>query len=596
MNRRIYTMANQLIYRFLSFCAAGFLLMACHAPALEEIQYPDTQEPAVVPERTTIPYSLKVSTETTRAAYDEVANSYSFKAEDILQVKGLGDRTDIEGTLTQNGTEWSGTLSYLTSKDAPANDTQLEITLIHAGNTDTTTYAKALVGQVPTGAPEGMTQLRHAVENYSLFKTTVAFNAHQGTLLQQAAFMQFAITFMFDGTHEVGQGGDAKVDLRTSQFEAFADVPFVRVEEGGHDYKVNFIAVVPGGQSLADFSLTVADREIAFQNHNTTLTRNTKYTITRDIIYGPQLGDPFWSDGTYGRMNHTDQDARIVGIVVYVNHGFSDPDKAAIDDAITEKRIVDGQELFGHGLVMALHNAAEGVQWSSSTGKQCTDNYVTTPRGTIAAANLSGLNNTNSIISTLGGTTAASRAQTYDVPVVKEKEVTENGATVTKKVTSGWFLPSIGQWMYTISRDGFGGADHMDQWTNNNGKNWLNAGGNLGDLVRVLVMSNDGNPDNLLVKSLNDRLAKLYDDFHTVYEFTYTRFGMPLNQQNISDNYWTSSEYNDDKAFRMNLGSVEGSGDHLYSTIKPKPETKTSVNFPFDGNNYPVKVRPFLAF
>ena len=75
--------------------------------------------------------------------------------------------------------------------------------------------------------------------------------------------------------------------------------------------------------------------------------------------------------------------------------------------------------------------------------------------------------------------------------------------------------------MYTISKDGFGGADHMDQWTNNNGKNWLNAGGNLGDLVRVLVMSNDGNPDNLLVKSLNDRLAKLYADFHKDYEFTY---------------------------------------------------------------------------
>lgn len=584
-------MTMQTMNRLFSVCAAALLLLtACHAPALEEITPSDTQEPEIVPERTTIPYSLKVGTESTRVTYE--GNAYTFHPDDILQVKGLGDRTDIEGELILNGTEWSGTLSYLTDKDAPADDTQLEITLIHAGNADTTTYAKALVGKIPTGAPEGMTLLRHAVEKYSKFTTRVPFGDHAGTLLQQAAFMQFAITFKFDGTHEVGQGGDAKVDLRTSQFEAFADVPFVRVEEDGHDYTVNFIAVVPGGQSLADFSLTVADREISFKNHNTTLTRNTQYTITRDITYGPQLGDPFWSDGTYGRMNHPEGSAQIVGIIVYVNHNFSDPAKKAIDDAITE---ADGDD-FGHGLVMALRNANEGVKWSTTTGQHCTDNYVTTPRGTIAAGNLSGYKNTNRITTTLSETTAASIAKDYDVPVVTEKVVTEDGVTKTKKVTTGWFLPSIGQWMYTISKDGFGGADHMDQWTNNNGKNWLNEGGNLGDLIRVLVMSNDGNPNNLLVKSLNDRLAKLYADFHEDYEFTYDRFGMPPEQQNISDNYWTSSEYNDDKAFRMNLGSVEGRGDHLYSTIKPKPESKTSTNFPFNGNDYPAKVRPFLAF
>ena len=325
-------MAKQLISLFLSVFAAASLQVACQPAALDEIIDPNTQEPEIVPERTTIPYSLKVGTESTRVAYE--GNTYAFKKDDYLQVKGLGDRTDIEGTLTRSGTDqnstvWSGTLSYTTIKGDPAEDNpQLEITLVHADNPDTTTYAKALVGQIPTGAPEGMTLLRHAVENYRLCNTTVAFNEHQGTLLQQAAFMQFAITFKFDGTHEVGQGGDAKVDLRTSQFEAFADVPFVRVEEGGHDYKVNFIAVVPGGQSLSDFSLTVADREIAFKNQNTTtLTRNTQYTITREITYGPQLGDPFWSDGTYGRMKHPEGSAQIVGIIVYVNHNFSDPDK-----------------------------------------------------------------------------------------------------------------------------------------------------------------------------------------------------------------------------------------------------------------------------
>lgn len=588
-------MAKQLISLFLSVFATASLLVACQPAALDEIIDPNPQEPEVVPERTMIPYSLALDTEATRVSWVTSTNSYQFKEGDKLQVKGLGDRTDIEGTLTQSSGSynWSGEISYLTSKGAPADDTQLEITLLHADNPHPETYATALVGELPEGVSgDDMTLLRYAVENYSLFTTQVAFNAHAGTLLQQAAFMQFAITFKFDGTHEVGQGGDAKVDLRTSQFEAFADVPFARVSQDSHDYTVNFVAVVPGGQSLSDFTLTVADREIAFQDHSISLTRNKKYTITREITYGPQLGDPFWSDGTYGRMNHPEGSAQIVGIIVYVNHDFSDPAKKAIDDAITE---ADGDD-FGHGLVMALHNAAERVKWSTTIGQLYTDSNVTTPRGTIAAGNLSGYKNTNLITTRLSETTAASIAKAYSVPVVTEKEVIKDGITKTKRVTTGWFLPSIGQWMYTISKDGFGGADHMDQWTNNNGKNWLNEGGNLGDLIRVLVMSNDGNPDNLLVKSLNDRLEKLYADFHNDYEFTYDRFGMPSGQQNISDNYWTSSEYNGDKAFRMNLGSVEGSGNHLYSTIKPKPESKTSTNFPFNGNDYPVKVRPFLAF
>ena len=574
-------MTMQTMNRLFSVCAAALLLLtACHAPALEEITPPDTQEPEIVPERTTIPYSLKVGTESTRVTYE--GNTYAFKKDDYLQVKGLGDRTDIEGTLTRSGTDqnstvWSGTLSYTTIKGDPAEDNpQLEITLVHADNTDTTTYAKALVGS----APQGTDLLKSAVERYSLFKTKVAFNTQEGTLLQQAAFMQFAITFKFDGTHEVGQGGDAKVDLQTSRFEAFADVPFVRVAEGSPNYKVNFIAVVPGGQSLSDFSLTVADREITFKNHNTTLTRNTQYTITREITYGPQLGDPFWSDGTYGRMKHPEGSAQIVGIIVYVNHNFSDPDKKAIDDAITE---ADGDD-FGHGLVMALKNidSGAGIAWSNpATQGVPFTTTVTTPSQTMDVASLSGYNNTTAIINGFASTTvvsAASKAQSYNA-------VLSEGHN-----TTGWFLPSIGQWMFAISIDGFGGANHTDLWTNNAKppKNWK-RNGSLSDLIRV--MSNGGEDNNLLVDSLNERLEKLSREFSCQYD----PFGIPktgsTSSVNYSDNYWSSSEYSASQAFRMNFGSVEED----YATIKVKPENKNLTCF-LNDSHYPAKVRPFLAF
>lgn len=568
-------MTMQTMNRLFSVCAAALLLLtACHAPALEEITPPDTQEPEIVPERTTIPYSLKVGTESTRVAYDPNQNAYDFKEGDKLKVKGLGNRTDIEGELIQNDTDWSGTISYLTSKGDPAEDNpQLEIMLIHADNTDTTTYAKTLVGS----APQGTNLLKSAIERYSLFKMTVAFNEHEGTLLQQAAFMQFAITFKFDGTHEVGQGGDAKVDLQTSRFEAFADVPFVRVAEGSPDYKVNFIAVVPGGQSLSDFSLTVADREITFKNHNTTLTRNTQYTITREITYGPQLGDPFWSDGTYGRMKHPEGSAQIVGIIVYVNHNFSDPDKKAIDDAITE-----ASSGFGHGLVMALKNVTWNGQnrfkWSETNGNiQCTAGFITTPSQTMDSPYFSGLENTDKIIEKLGNgrDSAASLAKQYgDKP----------GSS------SGWFLPSIGQWMYTISIDGFGNADHAYEWINGNGQNWLKNGNVTGDLVYVKKCE-DGSV-NVLVKALNDRLEKLHRDFSD-YNFEYDSFGDPSGEANVSDNYWTSTEKTEQQAIRMNLGTVEKWKGIYYSTIKAKGESKQTLT-PY--GTYQMKVRPFLAF
>ena len=568
-------MTMQTMNRLFSVCAAALLLLtACHAPALEELTPPDTQEPEIVPERTTIPYSLKVGTESTRVAYDPNQNAYDFKEEDKLQVKGLGNRTDIEGELTQNGTDWSGTISYLTSKGDPAEDNpQLEIMLIHADNTDTTTYAKTLVGS----APQGTSLLKSAIERYSLFKTTVAFNEHEGTLLQQAAFMQFAITFKFDGTHEVGQGGDAKVDLQTSRFEAFADVPFVRESPDSHNYTVSFVAVVPGGQSLSDFTLTVADREITFNNTNTTLARNTQYTVTREITYGPQLGDPFWSDGTYGRMNHPEGSAQIVGIIVYVNHGYSDPDKRAIDDAITE-----ASSGFGHGLVMALKNVTWNGQnrfiWSGTTGNiQCTAGFIQTPNQTMYSPYFSGLENTDKIIEKLGNgcDSAASLAKQYgDKP----------GSS------SGWFLPSIGQWMYTISIDGFGNADHAYEWINGNGQNWLENGNVTGDLVYVKKCE-DGSV-NVLVKALNERLAKLQRDFSD-YHFEYDSFGDPSGEANVSDNYWTSTEKTEKQAIRMNLGTVEKWKGIYYSTIKAKGESKQTLT-PY--GTYQMKVRPFLAF
>ena len=569
------------IYTILSVLAAAVLTVACQSLELDIT--PENEEAELVPERTTIPFSLKVDTEGTKVDYS--SGTYAIKTGDYLHVVGT-TREDLEGTLTRGeGSVWSGDLSYLTASGAPATNEALTVTLVHADNTDMSTYATAIVGTVSSGWDS---LLREAVEKYSWFIAETTLDATSATLYQQATFLDVTVTFDFDGSREV-EAGQALVDLRTSRGEDMQQTQFYQLPApNDEDFQVHFMAVVAGGQTVSDFILTVGDRAITFENSNLTLARNKKYTVNRTVTYKPQLGDPLWNDGTYGRLTHPDANATIVGIIVYVNHEYeTGTTAAAIDDAITEK-----SARFGHGLAMALHNVsagtgdlwgtganAGGASWclSAGNGVQRTSTLVTTPSATLGTDALNGLDNTNRIVEALGSNSAAYLAQQY---------------AATPANTSGWFLPSLGQWIYTISIDGFGGADHASNWQNNDGKNWLKRG-SLNDLIRV--MNNNGSSENLLVKSLNDRLKALQDDYaSTSFAFTYDAFGWSVGSD-YGDNYWTSSEYDASNAFRMNLGSVETDiSGNKYSTIKVKQESKTN-NYTWK-NGFIMRIRPFLAF
>ena len=583
-------MTKRLIPVILSVCAAAVLSAACHAPALEEeIVLPEKEEPVAVPERTTIPFSLKVNTEETKVSYAE--GTYQFKTGDYLHVVGTS-RTDLEGTLTSGeGSVWSGNLSYLTANGEPSSKEELTVTLVHADNTDMSTYATAIVGAVSTGWDS---MLNEAVENYSWFTAATTLDADSATLQQQATFLDVTVTFDFDGSREV-EAGQALVDLRTSRGEDMQQTQFYAIN--AEDFQVHFIAVVAGGQTVSDFILTVGDRAITFADNTTTLYPNKKYTVNRTVTYRPQVGDPFWSDGTYGRLKHPNSEATIVGVVVYVNHEYEQgTSAAAIDDAITEKGAG-----YGHGLVMALHNVtagtgdlwgtgvnAGGARWCLSTGKgtKRTGTSVTNSSRALGLDGLNGFENTKTIIDGkegdggwdgLGANSAAYLAKNYPVAVSTEH-------------TSGWFLPSIGQWLYTISIDGFGGANHASEWFNTKGENWLRKGG-IGNLV--CVMENGDSNVNLLVKSLNDRMEQFKNEFAPGVTNYYDAFGMKVNGVD-GDNYWTSSEYSADNALRMNLGSVETYNSKKYTTIKTAQLDKANA-YAFD-QGFVMKVRPFLAF
>lgn len=556
-------MMKQLIHILMAICAAALVSVACQVSEIEEPQNPEEPGKPVVSERTTIPFSLKVSTEATKVSYAD--GTYQFKEGDVLRVKGV-ERTDIEGDLSKGeGNTWTGSLSYLTAQGEPGDDTQLEVTLVHADNPDVNSYASGIVGRVP----DGSSLLREAVEKYSLFTAQVTCATTSATLQQQAAFLDVTVTFDFDGSMFVNPGS-AMVDLVTANGSATQKTAFYQTPGTNDDYDVHFMAVVPGGQSTDSFTLQVSDREITFST-NPTLVKNKKYTVNRTIEFKPQLGDPFWSDGTYGRFSHAsgEENVDIVGIIVYVNRHSTDADELALDNAITEA--TNGG---GHALVMALHNAStSGEQWKGSAANKLYTDAINSPQ--VARSNyISGYYNTDEEYEKCN---AASLAKQYA------------DGTNYNDHTTGWFLPSIGQWLYSIVT--YGEADPIEYWTDNEGNNYL-ENGTWNSLIRVKMQST--NTENLLVKKLNDRLELLkteyrisYDSFGvTVYDTTHKRY---VN----SDNYWTSSESSASQAIRMNLGSVEGSGPY-YSTIKVKPESKDRTWTWYEPCI--MKVRPFLAF
>ena len=78
-----------------------------------------------------------------------------------------------------------------------------------------------------------------------------------------------------------------------------------------------------------------------------------------------------------------------------------------------------------------------------------------------------------------------------------------------------------------------------------------------------------------------------------------TTYNIPITSttyENVSDNYWTSSELKADEAIRMNLGTVDKKNNKYYSSIKVAGVQKTYQYYSFQSVNYSLKVRPFLAF
>lgn len=504
-----------------------------------------------------IPYS--VSTDITKVTYN---NGYSQKAGDKLRVRGV-TREDISGILEYNSGvgQWEGNLRYLESEGEPAVGTELTVTLVHADNDDESTYAHGCLG---------VSTLAEAAEKLSLLTGSTTFGSTGTvTLTQQATFVQVTVSFDFVGTGTMVTG-ETSVDVTVGgDHIASGTAEIANVAASGDpDYEAYFFMALPGGTEITENDyIEICDRKAFLRNSgasSVTLAANKKYTMARTVQFKPELGDPYWSDGSYGRIAH-EAGIEITGIIVYVNN----------DDSAESLAITESAHGGGHALVMSLYNASSGQNWGSGDANTT---KVMKPANCILASNVSGYENT--LAET--GKTAADAARNY-----------RSGEGDDHTNDTGWFLPSVGQWVYSISD--FAHVNPMDDWiidANNN--KWKNMGNfaNNNKLAYVLEGPADA---NLLIESLNDRFEVLKDHFGC----TYDKIGILVYDDTkkkdvFSDSYWTSSEYSSSDAIRFNFGSVEKMGAKFYSTLKVVNISKNST---FAWNQEcPMKVRPFLAF
>ncbi|MBR5703844.1 MAG: hypothetical protein IKX45_06310 [Bacteroidales bacterium] len=525
-------------------------------------------------DRTVVPFSLKAVV--TKASFTGNPATYGFKSGDKLAVSSTV-RPDISGLLSYDGSEneWSGPVSYRTIEGEPAGSTAIKVTLVHADNDDQSTYANGIAYEVGGGATS---LLQTAVEKYSLFTADITFGSNEAHLQQQACFLDATVTFNFEnGNFDLA--GQTSVDVIVNNSLTVSGRAVLAQVGQTNSYSTNFVIAMPGGTTLTDESvIQICDRNVRMVNADKTLAANNKYTVSREVNFEPQLGDPFWSDGTYGRIAH-DPGVEITGIIVFVNNyeDSDDSDLAEEARALTEK--ASG---FGHALVMSLKNAGTpgtGIRWTNTSGSNAlSGTAITSPSEILGINNVSGYANTTTLVANAANTAAVTAADYRP------------GDDMKNKGTSGWFLPAIGQWVYSISIRGFGGADVAENWLINQSSNkWLEKG-QLSNLV--LVKDNGDAADNLLVKSLNDRMQILSDQFGCSYD----SFGMTAPNGNYGDNYWSSSEYDAANAIRMNFGSVESYGGKKWASIKTNYLSKQSTSAWEPKGFFIMKVRPFLAF
>lgn len=159
-------------------------------------------EPVAKDEVKTIPYSVTVSSEQTRATVDDRdLMTLRFATGDRLYISS-DTRADVYGVLTlktgagetgENGeVVFTGDLNY--TGDVPSDDLLLNATLVGANNKGVQISEGRVTGMKYPELKEFCTSVNDAVQKYSLLTGVGTFGRKRFPLSQHTAFLNFAVT------------------------------------------------------------------------------------------------------------------------------------------------------------------------------------------------------------------------------------------------------------------------------------------------------------------------------------------------------------------------------------------------------------------
>ena len=278
-------------------------------------------------------------------------------------------------------------------------------------------------------------------------------------------------------------------------------------------------SITTGAYTLMMIPQTLSNATIILKyNAGTEYTQMISGTWTAGSTYIYNLsnpvtvGDYYYSDGTWGSY---DANKTVIGIV------FSNTTSNT-----------DRNHGWTHGYAMALQNAGSGTatyQWYTSNSGNPTGTYITT---------------VDQIMSDKEGYTHSGYLQTsgYAAGIAAKSYMAKgrNGNTVAAPSgTSGWYLPSIGQW-YDICGSLGGMVAASGRAYTNSSTYWLRWYG--------LDTSGDThNYSSLCASNLNVYLNGLKNNDYSIDLFS-----------NSNEYYWSSSEYENYCAYCVRFYSNDG--------------------------------------
>ncbi len=283
--------------------------------------------------------------------------------------------------------------------------------------------------------------------------------------------------------------------------------------------------MIPQTFSNATITLTYNTGTVYTQTISGTWSAGNSYTY--NLSKPVNIGDYYYSDGTWGSIaEHTNSTASPIGVI------FSNSTSG-----------IDKRHGWTHGYAMALQNAGSGAatyQWYTSDSGNPTGTYI-------AGA--------DSIMSDKDGYTHSGYLQTSDYAAgIVAKNYTakdKSGNTVTNPSgTSGWYLPSIGQW-YDICA-GLGGMVAAS------GKAYTNSSTYYLQWYSGDTSGDTHNYSSLCASNLNVYLDALKDKGYSV----------DLFGSNNDVYYWSSSECNNSWTYSVGFYFYSDDYVHLHNSIK----------------------------